>query len=175
MTVPMARPDAVLLVGHGAVATDCPRDLVQRLKALEARRRAAGGPASDEEQALDARIRAWPRTAATDPYQAGLERLAARMRPLLGGARLAVAYNEFCAPTIAVAVAALVADGAREVVVVPTMLTPGGVHSEIEIPEILADLRRTHPHLALRYAWPVDLDRVARLLADVALGGGLLG
>jgi sirohydrochlorin cobaltochelatase len=165
----MPHPDAVLLVGHGATASDMPRDLVQRLKQLEGRRHAAGEAMGDEERALDARIRAWPRTPATDPYQAGLEALAARLRPLLGRARLAVAYNEFCAPTIAAAVADLVADGARDVMVVPTMLTPGGVHSEVDIPAILAELRAAHPQVQLRYAWPVDLDRVARLLADLVL------
>lgn len=167
----MSRPDAVLLVGHGATASDIPRDLVQRLKQLEVRRRATGEAMGEEERALDARIRAWPRTPATDPYQAGLEALAAHLRPLLGGARLAVAYNEFCAPTIEAAVADLAAAGARDVVVVPTMLTPGGVHSEVEIPAILVELRAAHPTLRLRYAWPVDLDCVARLLADMVLLG----
>lgn len=162
----MTDVDAVVLVGHGAVPADCPRDLVTRLKALEGRRRAAGGPMSDEESALDARIRSWPRTRESDPYGAGLEALAAHLRPLLGNARLVVAYNEFCAPTLEEAVAALAAGGASAVVVVPSMLTPGGVHSEIEIPEIIERLRAAHPTLTMRYAWPFDLDAVARLLAD---------
>ncbi len=162
----MTDVDAVVLVGHGAVPADCPRDLVTRLKALEGRRRATGGPMGDEEAALDARIRTWPRTSATDPYGAGLEALAASLRPLLGSARLVVAYNEFCAPTLEEAVAKLAATGARTVVVVPSMLTPGGVHSEIEIPETIERLRASHPTLALRYAWPFDLTAVARLLAE---------
>ncbi|HEV7732343.1 MAG TPA: CbiX/SirB N-terminal domain-containing protein [Candidatus Binatia bacterium] len=162
----MTDVDAVVLVGHGAVPADCPRDLVTRLKALEGRRRATGTPVTNEEMALDTRIRAWPRTAGSDPYGAGLEALASSLRPLLGTARLVVAYNEFCAPTLEEAVAALAADGAHTVVVVPSMLTPGGVHSEIEIPETIARLRAAHPTLALRYAWPFDLDAVAALLAD---------
>jgi sirohydrochlorin cobaltochelatase len=161
----MADLDAVVLVGHGAVPSDCPRDLVTRLKALEGRRRATGGPMSDEEAELDARIRSWPRTADTDPYGAGLEAVAARLRPLLGSARLVVAYNEFAAPTLEQAVEALAADGATAIAIVPSMLTPGGVHSEVEIPETIARLRTAHPRLALRYVWPFDLDAVARLLA----------
>ena len=155
----------VVLVGHGAVPTDCPRELVTRLKALEGARRATGGAPGAEERALDDRIRRWPRTPATDPYRAGLEALAGRLGPLLGAAHLVVAYNEFCAPTIDEAVATLAAAGACRVVVVPSMLTPGGVHSEVEIPEALARLRAAHPDLALRYAWPFDLDQVAHLLA----------
>jgi sirohydrochlorin cobaltochelatase len=157
--------DDVILVGHGAVPGDCPRDLVTRLKALEGRRRATGEPPSPEERALDVQIRGWPRSPATDPYQAGLEALAARLRPLLGGAALAVAYNEFCAPTLEDAAATLVAAGARRIAVVPSMLTPGGVHSEVEIPAALDQLRRTHPAVRFDYAWPFDLDAVARLLA----------
>jgi sirohydrochlorin cobaltochelatase len=161
----MTTIDAVVLVGHGAVPSDCPRDLVTRVKALEGRRRATGGPVTDEEAELDARIRRWPRDAASDPYGAGLEALAGRLRPLLGGARLAVAYNEFAAPTLDEAVDALVAGGATSLAVVPSMLTPGGVHSEVEIPETIARLRAKHPAIALRYVWPFDLDAVARLLA----------
>jgi sirohydrochlorin cobaltochelatase len=85
---------------------------------------------------------------------------------LLNGVPLAIAYNEFCAPTLAEAVEQLIAAGATSVTVVPTMLTPGGVHSEIEIPETLERLRSRHPQHELRYAWPVDLALVARMLAE---------
>jgi sirohydrochlorin cobaltochelatase len=161
----MTAIDAVVLVGHGAVPSDCPRDLLTRLKALEGRRRATGGRMTDEETELDARIRRWPRDAATDPYGAGLEALAGRLRPLLRGARLVVAYNEFAAPTLDEAVDGLVTGGATSIAVVPSMLTPGGVHSEVEIPETIVRLRAKHPAIALRYVWPFDLDAVARLLA----------
>lgn len=157
--------DAVILVGHGAVPRDCPRDLVTRLKALEGRRRATGESPGEEERQIDARIRAWPRTPATDPYRAGLEALAAALRPRLGRTALAVAYNEFCAPTLEDAAEALIAAGVRRIAVVPSMLTPGGVHSEIEIPEAIAALRARHPAIDVRYAWPFDLDAVAGLLA----------
>ena len=35
----------------------------------------------------------------------------------------------------------------------------------MEIPAIVAELRLAHPDVALTYAWPVDLDEVAELLA----------
>ena len=156
---------AILLVGHGGVPSDCPRELVRQLKALEGQRLARGGAPSVEEQALDRRIREWPRTAESDPYQAGVEQLAAALRARLGGVRLAVAYNEFCAPSLDEAVERLVADGVADVTVVPTMLTPGGSHSEIEIPAALDALRARHPRLTLRYAWPVDVALLADMLA----------
>ena len=82
---------AIVLVGHGGVPKDCPHDLVGKLKQLEAQRRAAGTPMSPEEQELDQKIRRWPRTPQTDPYKEGLESLAAQLRPLLKGDRLAIA------------------------------------------------------------------------------------
>lgn len=154
----------VLLVGHGGVPRDCPRELVRQLKALEGQRMARGVAPSEEERALDRRIREWPRTAASDPYQAGVEQLAAALRARLGGVRLAIAYNEFCAPSLEEAVEGLVADGVADVTVVPTMLTPGGSHSELEIPAALAALRARHPHVTLRYAWPVDVALLADML-----------
>ncbi|MGH7788291.1 MAG: sirohydrochlorin chelatase [Candidatus Binatia bacterium] len=157
--------DAIVLVGHGGVPTDYPREQVRRLKALEGQREAAGGPLSDEERALDARIRQWPRTALSDPYRAGLEALASALRPLLDGTPLHLAYNEFCAPSLEEAVAALLADGARRLTVVPSMLTPGGSHAEIDIPRALAHLRTAHPGVELHYAWPVDLSLLARFFA----------
>jgi sirohydrochlorin cobaltochelatase len=158
--------EAVILVGHGGVPTDCPREWVTRLKALEAQRRATGRAPSAEERELDRRIRHWPRTLRTDPYRDGLEALAAQLRLLLNGMPLAIAYNEFCAPTLEEAVEQLVAAGATSVTVVPSMLTPGGVHSEIEIPETLEFLRARYPQHEFRYAWPVDLALVARMLAE---------
>lgn len=155
----------VVLVGHGGIPKDCPQDLVTRLKRLEAQRRAAKQPPSSEERELDRTIRRWPRTKATDPYQWGLEAVAAELRPYLGDALFAVAYNEFCAPTLEEAVEGLIGSGATHIVVTTTMFTPGGSHSEIEIPETLEQLRPRHPGIELRYAWPFALREVAGTLA----------
>jgi sirohydrochlorin cobaltochelatase len=140
--------------------------LITKLKRLEAQRRAAKLPPSPEERDLDTTIRHWPRTAETDPYQAGLETVAAHLRAQLDGALFAVAYNEFCAPTLEDSVEALVKQGATHVIVTTTMFTPGGSHSEVEIPEILDRLRTQYPDVELRYAWPFDLRLVADTLAE---------
>ena len=47
----------VVLVGHGAIPKDYPRDLLTKQKSLESQRRASGTPPTPEESALDGRIR----------------------------------------------------------------------------------------------------------------------
>ena len=156
---------AVILVGHGGLPSDCPGDLVQKFMALHKRRVAQGLPASESEIELDGTIRYWPRTSETDPYKTGLEKLAGNLESLLDGATLRTAYNEFCAPSIEVAVKELAEEGFEEILLTTTMLTPGGSHSEKEIPEEVEKLRVTYPNVQINYAWPFDLVKVAGLLA----------
>ena len=156
----------IVLVGHGGIPKDCPSEWVTKLKRLEAQRRAAGMPKSMEEHELDNKIRRWPRTAATDPYQVGLEAVAAALRPQLNGALFALAYNEFCAPTLEESIEALIKQGVTDITVTTTMFTPGGAHSEIEIPEILERMRAHYPRIELRYAWPFDVQLIAKTLAE---------
>lgn len=176
---------AVVLIGHGSPATDTPPQLVGELMSLEWRKGAGGhhdapadqGPAAhgsgDDGSAaiharmteLDTTIRRWQRHAGNDPYKFGLERLAAALKPLLPTELFAVGYNEFCAPSIEEAIDGVIAQGASRILVIPTMLTPGGVHSEIDVPRILARLRERHPGVSIEYVWPFDLQQVAALLA----------
>jgi sirohydrochlorin cobaltochelatase len=114
---------------------------------------------------LDAKIRGWPRRAGNDPYKEGLERVAEALRALLPTDLLAIGYNEFCRPTIAEAIDQVIGQGVKRVLVIPSMLTPGGVHAERDIPQALEDVRRSHPGITIDYLWPFDLDEVASLLA----------
>jgi sirohydrochlorin cobaltochelatase len=157
---------AVLLVGHGGIPKGYPQDLITKLKRLEAQRRATGTLMSAEELELDTKVRTWPRTPQTDPYQAGLEALGTAMKPFLNGALFGLAYNEFCGPTLAEAVEDLIRQGAQSITVVSTMFTPGGSHSETEIPEELEELRRKHPGVTLTYAWPFNLVKVSKMLVE---------
>ncbi len=156
----------IILVGHGGIPKGFPADIVSKLKRLEAQRRAAGQPMSAEELELDTKIRTWPRTPETDPYQAGLEALGAQMKPMVGSALFALAYNEFCGPTLEQAVEDLIHQGAQSITVVSTMFTPGGSHSEYEIPEEMEELRKQHPGITLNYAWPYNLTHVSKMLVE---------
>ena len=166
----------VVLIGHGAPATDCPPRLIGELMSLlfmgggHDHGSAAAGHGHGQPQgraaALDAQIRNWPRTPQNDPYKVGLEQFAEALRPLLPTDLFAIGYNEFCTPTIAEAVSGIIARGATRVLVIPSMLTPGGVHSEIDIPAQLDSLRRAHPQAAIDYCWPFPVEQIAALLAE---------
>lgn len=156
----------LVLVGHGGVPKDLPRRWVREMKQLY--RRAGEGDEDARAAAveLEQRIRHHPRTDETDPYGAGLRALAARLRAHLADWRVVVAYNEFCAPTIEEAIGTVIAEGATEIRVVTTMITPGGSHSEVDIPEALSRVRAAHPGVHVQFVWPLDLDRVAQMYAS---------
>lgn len=156
----------VVLIGHGAPATDCPPAFVGELMSLEWRSDPNALPHSNRAAELDAKIRDWPRDAGNDPYKAGLEKVAEHLKPLLPNFLLAIGYNEFCRPSIPEAVEQVIRHGAQRVLAIPSMLTPGGIHSEIDIPKILDGVRQRHPGVPIEYVWPFDLDEVARLLAS---------
>ncbi len=158
--------NGVILVGHGGVPTDFPPQLLSKLKRLEGERRKAGKPATEEELKLDQKLRNWPRSPESDPYQAGFLSLADHLRERLQNVTLAIAYNEFCAPTLETAAKGLIDSGVNHITVVPTMMTPGGSHSEIEIPEALDHLKSSYPKVEFRYAWPFDLGKIAELLLE---------
>src|SRR5579862_5740616 len=100
---------ALLLIGHGSPASDTPREMVRELKHLEEDRQRKKLPEmTREERELDHKVRSWPRTAQSDPYQQGLEAIGASLTQRLPAWSVALAYNEFCAPSIDEAVDRLV-------------------------------------------------------------------
>ena len=162
--------EAVILIGHGAVASGTPKPMVGELKRLEAERQARDQAPSPREAELDKLVRGWPRTPETDPYKHGVERIAEALAPKLGGRKLVVAYNEFCAPSVEDAIESLVEDGFTRISLISTMFTRGGIHAEYEIPRIVGEAREKHPGVTVEYAWPFDAGRIADFLAGQLAG-----
>ena len=81
----------------------------------------------------------------TEPF----ERLAAGVRAERPDARVALAYLEITPPTLDGAVAALVADGARDIAVVPVFLAPGG-HVRRDLPLMVERLQVRYPAARFR-------------------------
>lgn len=163
----MANKEAVVLIGHGGTASDTPRAAVAELKRLEGERQARRGTEmSAREAELDKLVREWPRTPETDPYKYGVEEIARELAPKLGGRKLVVAYNEFCAPSVEDAIDGLVKDGYDRITLVSTMYTRGGIHAECEIPGIVIASKKKYPGVVVDYAWPYEAGVIADFLAS---------
>jgi len=161
----------IVIAAHGAPATDCPRRKIGMLMALESMGKLVSRVAllRNLQKSLDHEVRCWPRTAANDPYKAGVEALVGRIAAHTGW-EVIPGDNEFCSPDIGAAIDAAIASGAARVIVATTMTTRGGEHSETEIREIVEAAQQRHGAAKIMYAWPFDPDRVARLFADEITG-----
>ncbi len=113
---------------------------------------------------LDTRIRNWPRTAENDPFYAGSQAMAAQLKKTTGY-EVIVGFNEFCGPSLDEALKQAVGRKAAKVMVITAMMTPGGRHSEIEIPAAVRQAQKAHPGAAISYLWPFDLSEVAQFLS----------
>lgn len=171
-------PTMIVLAMHGAPPTDFPRAELGEYFRLHAAYEAShpgqkmhAFPAetlSEKDEAryqeLDERIRLWPRTAESDPFYAGSLELAKALEKH-SSLRVIVGFNEFCAPSLETAMDLAVEKGARKVVVVTPMMTSGGTHSEVDIPDAVEEARARFPHVEFVYAWPFSRNQVATFLA----------
>ena len=125
----------------------------------------ASGRFSARARRLGEKLRLWKRTARNDPYRAGVAAIRRALQGRLKGWRVVEAYNEFCPPSLPQALENARKGGARRIIVIPTMMTRGGIHSEKDIPEALEAFRRDHSGLSVVYAWPFDLGIICDMLS----------
>jgi len=154
---------------HGAPSNDFPRHETAELFGLHFRLEyAAEGPEraalKRRHDELDAKMRAWPRTAENDPFYAASHELAAHLYRVTGH-KVVVGFNEFCAPNLDEALDEAVAQDAKKIIVTTPMLTPGGEHAQDDIPAAIQRAQKRHPGVLVHYAWPFDVAEVARFLA----------
>ncbi len=157
----------IVLAMHGEPPNDFPRDEFASFFALHARLHYAG--AADEDlhhryTDLDAKMRGWPRTAENDPFYAASQEMAKQLRETTG-LEVVVGFNEFCGPSVEQAIEEAVGRKAENIIVITPMMTPGGIHAEIQIPATVRQARDRYPGISIRYAWPFDLSEVAQFLA----------
>ncbi len=158
----------IVLAMHGAPPDDLPKLQVALLVGLHMSLEHITGPVrallERYHTKLDAKIRTWPRTAQNDRFYTASNELAARLGQA-AGCEVVVGFNEFCAPSLDEALDQAAAQGADEIVVVTPMMTPGGEHSEQDIPASIRRAEGRYPSVAFVYAWPFEVDDVARFLA----------
>jgi sirohydrochlorin cobaltochelatase len=164
----------IVLVMHGVPPSDFPREETREFFRLQGELGDEHGPTSEAPRPrsedrrryreLEGKMRAWPRNAENDPYHAGSQRLAEELRRV-AGLEIVVAFNEFCGPSVDEALDQAVALGAEEVVAITPMMTAGGEHSEVEIPQALERAKARAPRVRFTYAWPFEAEEVAGFLA----------
>jgi sirohydrochlorin cobaltochelatase len=87
-----------------------------------------------------------------DPeWRRPIEAACARLGELAPDRRACAAYLEHGTPSLAQAVAALVAAGVDDIVVVPAFLSGGG-HVKLDVPRLVAEAAAAHPGLRIRAA-----------------------
>lgn len=163
--------NAIVLVMHGVPPRDFPRREISELMGLHARLAQPHMPPLERAAAearfaeLDHQVRTWPRSAQNDPFFAASQELAHELTGA-SGYEVYLGFNEFCAPDVPAALDAAAASGATHVTVVTPMMTPGGDHSDVEIPAQVAAAQRLHPGVTFIYAWPYRMRDVAGFLAQ---------
>lgn len=161
---------AIVLVMHGVPPRDYPAREIAEFMALHSRLEHGGFPPHERPAAaarfaeMDQRIRNWPRHAENDAFFVASQELAAELGKASGCA-VVLGFNEFCAPALPEALDRAAA-GVERVVVITPMLTPGGEHAEVEIPEQVEEARGRHPGVAFAYAWPYAMSDVAAFLTE---------
>jgi sirohydrochlorin cobaltochelatase len=158
---------AIVLAMHGAPPTDFPRvelmeffDLHARLEHAAAGERKGLAARHDE---LEAKMRAWPRTEANDPFHAGSLAISQALANATG-LSVILGFNEFCAPSLREALDQAGLDYRRVIVVTP-MLTPGGGHAGSDIPAEIEGARARNRRTEYLYAWPFETADIAAFLA----------
>jgi sirohydrochlorin ferrochelatase len=116
-----------------------------------------------------------------DPRHAATVRaLTGRVRAARPGLRVVTGFLDHCVPSVAGVLDRLAAEGVREVVALPLLLTRA-FHAKADIPAVLAEAAAAHPRLAVRQAGvlgpsPLLLRALERRLAQAGLpGAGLPG
>lgn len=112
-----------------------------------------------------------------DPrHAATVTALTEKVRSLRPGLRVETAFLDFCAPGVPQVLDRLAAEGVRDVVALPLLLTRA-FHAKTDVPTVLDAARALRPWLAVRQAdvlGPSDLLTAAleRRLAETGIGPG---
>ena len=159
---------AIVLIMHGMTPKDYPHHDKKEYMSLRAKHHDAhsvSGSVQDrlKLEEMERKIRRWPRTKANDPFHAAALRISKDLERF-SRLKVFVGFNEFCAPSAHEALEKAATSGAREVIVTTPMLTPGGHHSEEEIPEIISNMRVYYPKIQFIYSWPFKEAVIAKFL-----------
>ncbi|OGW72146.1 MAG: hypothetical protein A2Y02_03450 [Omnitrophica bacterium GWA2_52_12] len=158
----------IVLATHGMPPKDFPEKEKMEFLRLHSQHSKAGALTPEQgvrHDELDGKMRAWPRTEANDAFHAASHKIAEELKKS-SGVTVLVAFNEFCAPSVPEVLDQAAGLKKGDVVVVTPMLTRGGSHAELEIPEDIEKARRRNPGVIFTYAWPFESAHVAAFLHE---------
>ncbi len=158
----------IVLATHGMPPKDFPEKEKMEFLRMHSQRNKPGALTAQQiarHDEIDARMRAWPRTEANDAFHTASHKIAEELKKS-SGVTVLVAFNEFCAPSVPEVLDQAAALKKGDVVVVTPMLTRGGSHAELEIPEDIERARQKNPGTVFTYAWPFESAHVAGFLHE---------
>jgi sirohydrochlorin cobaltochelatase len=159
----------IILAMHGSPPNDFPKNELKEFFRLHSHMDHIHVEGQNDNEnrynELDIKMRNWPRTKENDPFYAGAIDMAQHLKKVTAY-ELSVGFNEFCAPTLDEAVDEAIVNGAEKIIVITPMMTRGGEHSELDIPQALERSKEKYPTIEIVYAWPFDISEVAGFLAS---------
>ncbi len=160
---------ATVLVMHGVPPQGFPREEMLEFFSLPARLETMAGPErkhlEKRHHELEEKMCRWPRTRENDPFYAASCDIASALQKALNS-EVFLGFNEFCAPKITDAIDQAASRKPDRIIVLTPMMTPGGEHSEKDIPRAIARARARYPKIPIVYAWPYAPEEIAGFLSE---------
>lgn len=164
---------AVILAMHGSPPRDFPKRELAEFFDLHMKLENMPQMLSEKEKQrcheLEEKIRNWPRTEQNDPFFTSSKQIAALIGDTIN-LKTFVGFNEFCNPSIIEALTTAIAENYTQLFVITPMMTPGGEHSEHDIPHAIEKVKKEHPEVTITYVWPFELQEVAEFLVEQLKG-----
>jgi len=115
--------------------------------------------------AIEKKMKNWVRTKDNDHYYTSSIEIGKQLEKIIG-CETFIGFNEFCNPSVKDALLQALESNPKAIYVTTPMITPGGEHSEIDIPETIKLISKDYPKTKIIYAWPFALPEVADFLAN---------
>ncbi|HUT80189.1 MAG TPA: CbiX/SirB N-terminal domain-containing protein [Candidatus Bathyarchaeia archaeon] len=159
----------IVLAMHGSPPKDFPMDEMAFFYGIHLRLEHNPQSVDNETKkralAIEEKMKNWPRTYENDPYFTSSIEIGKNVEEITGYETL-VGFNEFCNPAVKDVLLKALETNPNTIFVTTPMITPGGEHSEIDIPETITAISKDYPNTKIIYAWPFDLVDVANFLSN---------
>jgi sirohydrochlorin cobaltochelatase len=153
--------DLLILVAHGQFPKDVPNEISNKYFSLMSKRR--NEEEEKEFKELEKSILEWPRNEENDPYWYNVKRLAEELKKKSKFKEVRISFLEFCAPLFSEVLEKACKEDYDRIFVVSTMFTPGGIHSEKDIPEVIEEMKKKY-NKNIIYVWPFKIEDIAEFI-----------